>query len=496
MATENSTAKARFGSLDDIIRRKLRVSDPAKADEIVKALLKQYPSEKARFEQESLGLPAVFVPPVVPVQATTANPTEDELAQATAYLGRDLDALVQEPAFRSFSTNLQGLAQSINNATAEGISSARAAVDSGQRDKLFGFRRILSDYARLVRQIGVRRIDSLPKCLRLASDIDWISSLMLVFAGEAISKQALKGFLIQISMVDLEARNAAAVNALRNLLGTSENGYDDVTWGWRTSGYRAITKAIEEANQQDLKVLLQEAELNRMLTELVDQIARDNVTGVSAFGPTAEITIDKIQRLFTIAKSIDPQQPPLVAFLNELGSFSDLVSQRNSRIGMRLIDIARSPITYSSTRYGSIETSDITDRRKLINLTFKRSLLTDIINQNAERLIKDKVLEYLFAIISDVDRAIDCYALGTGGKKVPEMAAGTYGYSIKILLDKGKTPISDLNNLLSSIMQLLFPRDKNREDFKKAVKQEIIQQNIAEQRYQNMAKTLIPTNFI
>jgi len=45
-----------FSSIDDIIRRKLRVGDPAKADEIAGALLKLYPAEAKWVKVESVSL--------------------------------------------------------------------------------------------------------------------------------------------------------------------------------------------------------------------------------------------------------------------------------------------------------------------------------------------------------------------------------------------------------------------------------------------------------
>lgn len=518
--------------LDDLVRRKLRVGDPRNPVDVAKALLDLYPEEKVKLEREAAGLPFVIdalqVSPISPM--VVISPTESDFAQAKADLDQDLNILVSEPALRNVAGGLRGWAQSVRKAIAEGMGAARLALDPGQRDKVFGIRRILGDYARLARYVGVLNIESNFKYRRLARSIDQVASLIFVQMGEAISKQAMSGFLLQVSLSEMQARQAGVINALRNLLGSIETAYDDETWGRGRIGYRLLYDEIEERNQPDLRVLLQESELSRMMNELVDIAARNTADGLSALGATAAVTIEKMQRLLAIGDtlSLENPQPPLVAFLESLHLFVDAFV--DTRVGLRLVDIARPPITFYGSRYGiGMVGIDIEARETLVDLTFERGRLADALDDylqddfSNERIIVQVVLDEM---LYDVDRAIDLYAQGTEDWGVAEQRAVAYAILIAgitkervdyipdallypnppappVLPDPDKHIEDYINDrkqvkdVIGEIQDILSPDNDDDGGVIKneTLSQEFTTQKQAEERWLQLVQAVVPSNF-
>jgi hypothetical protein len=490
--TESVSVNGRFGPLDDLVRRKLMVSDAKSADEIKEALLNQYPLEKSRIQLEATGMPVVADLCATPVLTATISSTEEELSQAKSNLEQDLKEVIREAALRNISANLEGLGGSLMNAVGEGVSAARAASDAGQRDKVFSIRRILSEYARLTRCVGTLVRGCIGNCRRLARNIDWIASIMLILSGEAIAKNALKGFLIQIPLGEMEARREAALNALKNLLGTNAAGFDDETWGYRTDGLINIYQEIDLNNQGELKLLFQESELDRMLSELVEQIARDNKLGVTGFGPAANATIEKMEHLQMLFQNLPGYWPPLRAFMNELDLIVQIVDSRNIRAGMRLIDLARSPITFYGSRYGNLQTPDLQARGRLSRIALNRSQLADNIDRHAANIVNNH-LDELDRLTSCVDRVVDLYSLGTEDWGAKENRAYFYYQEIRNYLSANpiihNTIIANLIDVNNNI-NILGPIDQAALDLERD------SYGISERRYQQMLNLVIPNGLI
>jgi hypothetical protein len=518
--------------LDDLVRRELRVGDPKNAVEIAQALLNLYPEEKLRLERENIGLPFVseLYQVVSDVSPEAEGPIVHDFTQVKADLEQDLTELISSPALRSVAPGLRGWSQALRTAVSEGFVAARLALDPGKRNKVFGIRRILGDYARLARFVGVLNIESNFKYRRLARSIDQLASLIFVRMGEALSKQAMSGFLLQVPLGEIQSRRAGVVLALRSLLGSIETAYDDESWGRGRIGYRELYEEITCRNQPDLKVLLQESELSRMMDELVDGVARNTADGLSALGATAEVTIEKMQRLLVIGvdiSQVDPQ-PPLVAFLQALRLFVD--SFVNNRVGLRVVEIARPPITFYGSRFAFGQGADAEARANLFNLVFARGQLADALDDylqdeidgNINVRIQGQIL--LDKILYDVDRAIDLYAQGTENWGNPERRAVAYAILLSAFTGEATDNLQlhafgdhednvinslrefvegrdDLDVILGNIQGYLSPPEdavmdpgENAED-REILFQEFNTQSHAENRWRQLVQAVVPSNF-
>jgi len=137
-------------TVDNIIRRRLRIGDPSNPREVAEGLRRLFASEARGLDLEASGLPllpaASYAPSPVPV---SAGPSGTELDQATADIDRDLQALINDAQLKDVEPELQGWGQAIRGLVAEGIAAARIALDPRSRDRAMGARRQLADYARL-----------------------------------------------------------------------------------------------------------------------------------------------------------------------------------------------------------------------------------------------------------------------------------------------------------------------------------------------------------
>ena len=522
MANQYNTQTDSTIVLDELVRRRLRVGDPKNPDEVAKALSDLYPEEKERFARETIGLPFITdadnLSPGASVVFT--SPTESDFVQALADLNQDLTLLVSEPALRNVAPGIRGWAQNIRTVVSNGMTAARLALDPGQRDKVFGFRRTLGDYARLARYVGVLNMESNYKYRRLARSIDYISSLIFVQMGEAISKQAMSGFLLQCPLAEIQARRAGVISGLRNLLGSLEAAYNEESWGRGRIGYRNLYNEIELRNQPDLKALLLEAELGRMMNELVDLASRDNLEGLSALGATAGVTIEKMQRLLVVGSYVsqnDPQ-PPLTAFLEALHLFVEAFI--DTRVGLRLVDIARPPISFYGSRYGIGSSGiDTKARTRLVSIAFARGRLADGLDDylqddySNERIQGQIVLDKM---LYDADRAIDLYAQGTKDWGISEQRAVAYAilfsaftgvkvslnhYEVHTVITGTMTNYADDREMvlepLKDIQEYLSPvSDEEIAVVKDTVlSQELTTQRQAEDRWLQLVQAVVPSNF-
>jgi len=143
-------------ALDNILRRELRVSDPNDPNQIAQALLTLYkdtPRAQA-ISQEAKGLPFLQAAPMQTLVPQAATSSDSDLQQARDDVERDLQELTTNSFLKDVTPELQGWAQSVRSAIQEGTAAARFALDPRQRDKAFGIRRQLGDYARMARLVG------------------------------------------------------------------------------------------------------------------------------------------------------------------------------------------------------------------------------------------------------------------------------------------------------------------------------------------------------
>src|SRR5262249_3865261 len=133
--------------------------------------------------------------------------------------------------------------------------------------------------------------------------------------------------------------------------------------------YRRLFDALEQQGQGDLRALLLEVELARIMDELIQRADHGRAAGLRALGATVQLDLERFRRLAIIGQSI--KEPPLLAFLEALQLFADAF---NTSGGFRLVRIARPPILFYGL-YGNSSLDEAADR--LLDLIQQRALLAD-----------------------------------------------------------------------------------------------------------------------
>lgn len=420
-------------AMDNLIRRKLRVSDPGDPMEIAEALGKLYMPEKERLNQEALGF-STLSPIMTTTIRTAITASDKEVEQAVGDVERDLKNLTSNSLLKDIEPELNGWASAIRAAIADGISAARMALDPRQRDLAFTNRRLLGDYARVVRYVGALTPNLNIYYRRLAQSLDEVSSMMLVLMGEALANIGFGGhFLLQVSLGELQERRDAVLYSLRNLIGSVQENYGSDQWPRGLVAYRQLVARLESSGHNDLRALLQENNLTRLMDDLIHRAAGGSALGMRALGATVQLSIERLQRLMAISRYIaDPEPPPLAAFLSAVQLFIDAFTHGAS--GTRLLHIARPPIVFYGLYgiAGAIAQSPQSRLQELVVYRGQFATASDCylgcgcdVQQVCCQMVLDKLLY-------DIDRAIDLYALGTsaGGWGEPEQRAAAFGFVI------------------------------------------------------------------
>ena len=422
--------------MDNLIRRELGVGDPSNSEQIARALRERYQSDsRARaIDQEAQGLPFLQTAPLFVPAAMERTATAIDLEQARSDVDKDLQELTTSNLLKDVAPELDGWAEAIRAAVTEATNAARFGLDPRQRDRAFGLRRTLSDYARLARLVGALTPAMNANYRSLAQSIDEVNSVILVLVGESMANNGFAGgrFLLQAPYSELQTRRDSAMLALRNLLGALQDSFDANSWPRGIDAYRKLFEALELQGQGDLRALLSEQELGRTMDQLVRRAAQGTATGLRALGSTAQIDLQRFYRLINFGfQLVNPQSPPLTSFLEALRLFADGFGIAG---GFRLLRVARPPIVF----YGlyTQDEEDAADRR-LTQLTIQRGRLASqldcLMRCNCDdatalsQILLDKALY-------DVDRAIDLYAVGRDDLGQPELRAASYSYLMDALL--------------------------------------------------------------
>ncbi len=435
-------------ALDNLIRRELKVSDPNDAKQIAEALFNRYKDtpRATAITREAQGVPfALSTASTTPVSQVIRS-SDTEWQQAVSDVEHDLNALLENAILKDIKPELQGWAMAIRSAIADGVNAARYALDTRRRDVAFGIRRTLGDYARMARLVGILTPGMNINYRKLAQSLDEVAAVLLVMMGEAIANVGFNGgrFLLQAPFSELQARRDAAIYALRNLIGSTQEAYDSNNWPRGLDAYRELYKFLETQGQGDLRALLVETELMRIMDALIQRSGQGSVEGLRQLGATAQLDVERLRRFVILASNALPTPaPPLVAFLESLQLFVDAF---DSAGGSRLVKIARPPVLF----YGMYGTSGL-DRadRRLLELIIQRGLLADQLDCfaqcgcNADSVKCQIVLD---KILYDVDRAIDLYAVGQTDFGEPEQRAAAYGYVIAAFLRQGPFQDSSSDN--------------------------------------------------
>lgn len=423
-------------ALDNLLRRELKVSDPNDSKLVAEALLARYKDtpKAIALSREAQGVPFLTAPTAPVTMAQAATSSEAELRQAMDDIERDLQELTTNTLLKDITLELQGWASAIRSTLAEGSMAARFALDPRQRDKAFGARRSLGDYARIARFVGALTPTLNLNYRKLAQSLDEAAAVLLVMMGESLANVSFSGgrFLLQAPYSELQVRRDAAVYALRNLVGSTQDAYGPNEWPRGLDAYRRLYDTLEQQGQGDLRSLLVEGELARMMDVLIQRAAHGNADGLRALGATAQLDLERFRRLITIGQRlVVPESPPLTTFLTALQLFADSF---NSSGGFRLLRVARPPILfYGLYGIGGLDDAD----QRLLTLIIQRGLLAEQLDCLLQcgcspEAVRSQII--LDKILYDVDRAIDLYALGNENFGEPERRAAAYGFLIDVFL--------------------------------------------------------------
>jgi hypothetical protein len=422
-------------ALDNLIRQELRVGDPNDPQQIAQALLARYQNDPraAAIAQEARGLPFLQTAPADTRIMQTLTSSEAELQQAIDDVERDVRELTTNNLLKDVTPELQGWATAVRSAIAEGATAARFSLDARQRDKAFAIRRQLGDYARMARLVGALTPTLSPLYRKFAQSLDEVAAVFLVLMGEALSNIGFNGgrFLLQAPYSELQTRRDAAIYALRNLVGATQQAYGPNDWPRGLDAYRNLFRLLEIQGQGDLRALLVENELARAMDELIQRAAHGRAEGLRALGATAKLDLQRFRRLITVSqRAVSPESPPLTAFLQALQLFADAFDTGG---GFRLLRIARPPILF----YGLYGINRLTDAEQvLVDLVIQRGRLADLLDcflqcGCTEPYVACQVV--LDKILYDVDRAIDLYASGVDAFGDPERRAAAYSFIIDVV---------------------------------------------------------------
>jgi hypothetical protein len=421
---------------DNLIRRRLRISDPYAAKEVAEGLRRLFRSDDELLKREASGLPIVAPPPIRAV-AATEGPSSAELEQARDDVERDLKSLISNSQLKDIEPELSGWGQAVRAISADGLSAARLALDPRARDRAFSARRQLGGYARLARLVGALTCHHNQGYRRLAQSLDEVANLILVMMGEALARIGFSGgrFLPQAPASELQARRDAATAALRNLTGSTQEAYGAGDWPWGLHGLREALQLLDTSGHSDLRALLEENTLARLMDDLLDRAASLNTSGLRALGATSTIAIQQLNRLVQIIDDrVSPGSPPLTALIEAIRLFADAFQSSGS--GYRLLFVARPPVVFYGL-YG-IGGPDVATQH-LLDVVVQRGRLAELLdcylgcNCCEEPAICQVLLDKL---LHDTDRAIDLYVLGADpqGDGEPEWRAASYGLVIEAFL--------------------------------------------------------------
>ncbi|WP_175961025.1 hypothetical protein [Burkholderia pyrrocinia] len=427
-----ATAGAQRIAFDNLIRRELKVGDPADPAQVARALLDRYQGDpRARaISGEADGLPFLNTPSL-PVGAPAApTATSLDLDQARSDLDQDLAELLSSNLAKDVRPELEGWQQAINDLVDDGINSALQGLDAYSRDRAFAMRRQLGEYARLARLIGALTPELNEDYRNLAQSLDEVCAVLLVLMGEALANNGFAGgrYLLQVPFSELQARRDAVLVALRNLSGGAQQSLDQSTWPRGLDAYRQLYSVLENRGQFELRSLLSEVELARAMDDLVQAAGGGSTSGMRRVGATAWAPLNRFERFVQITlHAVSPQSPALAAFQEALQLFIDGFNHSG---GFRLLRISR-PTVLLYGLYGSTQLSGADNR--LIELVNRRGQFASTIDCLTRCMCSDDVVRaqiVLDRILFDIDRAIDLYAIGEKDFGDPELRAAACGLLI------------------------------------------------------------------
>lgn len=421
--TARTNRSQRTVTVDNFLRKALRVSDPRDPGQIANALLARYPLEAERDRRERAGLPYSTIRDGGAIRPSHAGVGSIELETARTDLERDLSTLTGLSQLKDISIELTGWGRAIRQAASDGMAAARLALDSTNRDTALAARRTLCEYARLARFVGAMSDGSGLYFRKLAQSCDVLGALILVAIGDGLAASGItrSTAMVRVAASELQTRRNAVITALRGLVGSVDATLSQEEYPRGIIGYQRLVQQLEEGGQADLRALLEENALASAMDQLVDLTTGANVAGLRELSTTAALLTHRFVRLIQYGRSVpvpvpppggsygSPESPPLVNFVAALQLFVDAFGVSGSS---RLLYVARPPVL----SYGLYSTLDNIVADRLVRLTIARGRLVTAIDCLAGCGCDVRGVQCIVLfdfVIAMVDRAIDLLAVGT-----------------------------------------------------------------------------------
>ncbi len=419
-----SATDSRLG-LDTLLRRELKVGDPNDPAQLARALMERYSDNRRAqaIEGEAKGLPFLHTPIVREVGAPVQVASDLDLELARERVRADLHSLLTDNLTQTMRPELEGWQGAIQHALDEGVANARLGLDPARRDVAFAMRRQLGEYARLSRLVGLFSPELRALYRSLAGSLDDAASVLLVMAGEAMANLGASGgrFLLQTSYADLQQRRDAVLNALRRIDGIATLGSEASHWPRGLRAHRQMNLLLEASGQGELRSLLSEGELSRVMDELIQLASGGSPRGLRSLGSTAWGPLARLRRfLRTAGRLVDPAAHELAGLLEALQLFIEGFAPAG---GFRLLRVARPGLL--SHAAGGMPNEGPADQR-LIALADLRGPFAEQVEAwlgcqcDLDRIVAQAALD---RVLFDLDRAIDYYANGSGELGLCELRA-------------------------------------------------------------------------
>jgi len=410
-------------ALDNMIRNKLKVSDPRNPKQIADALLAYYQDlpQAAAIKQEAQGLPFLQVPAMPALPAPQATSSDAEFKIANSDVEKALQDLSTNALTNAITPEMQGWADSIRLAVTQGHAAARQGLDPTQRDKVIAMRRQLGEYGRMARFVGSLSPGMTQNFRRLGQAMDEVSAVLLVILGESLASVGFASgyYLLQVPLAEVQQRRDAVIFALRNFMGGAQEAYGPDDWPRGIDAYRRLYEWLEQQGQGDLRSLLLENEIAQTMDALIARAQNGTPEGLRALGVTAQLDIERFRRMAIVAEGAMMGQgghfdrsPPLESYVQALRLFAETFRPAG---GLRLLRIARPPILF----YGIYNPNLLEDDSDLVKLIMVRGRLATIFDGlfpgSGARSVDPQVL--LDMLLLEFDRGIDLLALGAKPKE-------------------------------------------------------------------------------
>lgn len=454
-------------TVDNVIRRALRVADPGDPGQVAKALLDRFAGDAEALKRERAGN-SIQVR-TAPAPIVMANETEQaEAAEARRDLDRDLDALLHESQLKDIEPELRGWASAIRTAATNGLAAARLALGANERDRALAARHTLTDYARLARYLAALTTYEPGLFCRLAQSCDVMGGLILVTAGNALAAGGVTttSVILQSPSSELQVRREAVLAALRNLLGSTQEAHEPNEWPRGLTALRQLMRALEDNGATDLRAYLDEGYLGGIFDQMISLASGRSVDGMRALGATSVVTTTQLERFLRICQQIaEPESPQLTNFLTAIQYFIEGFGA--ARSGYRLVHIARPPILFYGL-YGGTGRDEPT--RRLMRLIEYRGQFAQALDCYCCGCEADaaEILTIGCKALYDIDRAIDLLATGSNleGAGEAELRAAAFGLVVRAARNTIENSIDtdrDLRGLVSPLALiveegLLMPR--------------------------------------